>query len=147
MKVILLQDVKGLGKAGDIKEVAEGYARNFLFVKKMAEIATDSGIKRVESLRGKQAEKEKLDLEKTQELASRLEGAAVTIVAKEKDGKLFGSIQAKDIAKELKKQGFAVSEKDIRMENPIKEMGEYEIAIGLGHNIESAVSVIVESAD
>lgn len=147
MKVILLQSVKGLGKAGDIKEVAEGYARNFLIVRKLAEIASESGVKKVEALKKVQAEKDQMDLEKTQELAEQLEGRAVTIIAKAKDEKLFGSVHAKDIAKELKKENIIVSEKSIILPEPIKELGEYEVKVELDHNIEVMIMVIVESAE
>lgn len=147
MKIILLQDVKNLGKRGDIKEVSEGYARNFLFVKKLAEIATNSGLKKVDVIKKKQAEKEQLDLEKTQELASRLDGMAVVILVKEKNGKLFGSIHAKDIVKELKKENIIISEKAIILQDPLKEIGDYEVKIELEHNIEAVINVSVESAN
>lgn len=146
MKVILLQNVKGLGKAGDIKEVAEGYARNFLIVRKLAEIASESGVRRVETIKKVEAEKNQMDLQKTQELADQLDGKAVTILAKNKDGKLFGSVHAKDVAKELKKENIIVSEKSIMLPEPIKELGEYEVKIELDHNIEAMIMVIVESA-
>ena len=146
MKVILLQNVKNLGKAGDIKEVAEGYGRNFLLARKLAEIASESGVKKIETLKKAQLEKDQIDLKKTQELAEQLEGKAVTIITKAKDEKLFGSIHAKDIAKELKKENIIVSEKSIILQEPIKELGEYEIKIELDHNIEAMIMVIVESA-
>jgi large subunit ribosomal protein L9 len=145
MKVILLQDVKGLGKKGEIREAAEGYARNFLFVKKLAEIATEGGVRKVQVIKSKQAEKDQVDLEKTQELASQLEGKAITLLVKSKDGKLFGSVHAKDIAKELKKENIIISEKSIMLENPIKELGEYEVQVELDHKIEAMIVVIIES--
>ena len=146
MKVILLQDVKGLGKKGDLKEVAEGYGRNFLLARKLAEIATDGSIRKVTDIKNKQAEKNQLDLERTQELAESIEGRSVTIICKEKNGKLFGSVQAKDIASALKKEGIIVPEKSIFIENSIKETGEYEVAVKLDHAIETSVAVIVEGA-
>ena len=146
MKIILLQDIKGLGKRGDMKEVAEGYARNFLFVRNLAEMATASSMKKAEAIKNKQTEKEQLDLEKTQELASQLEGREIVISVKEKEGKLFGSIHTKDILKELKKENIIISEKSVILKNPIKELGEYEIKIELDHGIESSIMVLVESA-
>jgi len=146
MKIILLQDVKGLGKKGAIKEVAEGYARNFLFVKKLAEIATGSGLKKAEAIQKKQMEKDQSDLEKTQELADRLEGKAITLIVKAKDGKLFGSVGTKDIAKELKKENIIVPEKSIALESPIRELGEYEVKIELDHKIEAMIMVLIENA-
>ena len=147
MKIILLQDVKNLGKQGDIKEVSEGYARNFLFVKKLAEIATNSGLKKVDVIKKKQAEKEQIDLKKTQELAAQLEETAIKIVVKEKNGKLFGSIHAKDIIKELKKENIIIPAKAIILKDPIREIGDYEVKIELEHNIEAIISVSVESAN
>jgi len=146
MKIILLQDVKGLGKRGDIKEVSEGYARNFLFVKKLAEIATGSGMKKVEVIKSKQKEKEQIDLEKTQELAAQLDGKSITLLVKEKDGKLFGAVHVKDILKELKKENIILPEKSVVLESPIKELGEYEVKIELDHRIEATIAVLVESA-
>jgi len=146
MKIILLQDVKNLGKRGDVKEVSEGYARNFLFVKKLAEIANDSGLKKVVAIKEKQKEKEQMDLEKTQELADRLNGKSVTLLVKEKEGKLFGAVHAKDIVKELKKESIIIAEKSVMLENAIKELGEYEVKIELDHGIEVIIAVLVESA-
>jgi large subunit ribosomal protein L9 len=146
MKVILLQDVKGLGKKGDFKEVAEGYGRNFLLARKLAEIATEGSVRKVTDIKNKLAEKNKLDLEKTQALADSIEEMSITILCKEKKGKLFGSVQAKDIANALKKEGIIVPEKSIFIEDHIKEVGEYEVAIKLDHAIETSVAVIIEGA-
>lgn len=146
MKIVLLQDVKGLGKKGEIKEATEGYARNFLFVKKLAEVATESALKKIAGIQKKQTEKYQLDLEKTQVLADQLTEKAIVILVKAKDGKLFGSVQAKDIIKELKKENIILSEKSIILENPIKELGEYEVRVEMDHGIEAVVAVSVESA-
>jgi len=147
MKIILLQDVKGLGKKGEVKEAAEGYARNFLFVKKLAEIATEDGVRKAEVIKKKQVEKEQRDLEKTQELADQLDGKAVTINVKEKDGRLFGSVNIKDILRELKKEDIVVSDSAIILNEPIKELGEYEVRIELDHGIEASLMVLVESTN
>lgn len=143
MKVVLLADIKNIGKVGDIKEVADGFARNFLFPKKLAEMATDSAIKKAESVKQKQSEIAKKDLEATQDLASQLDGKEVVISAKAKDGKLFGSITAKNIVKELKKEKFEIKENSIILE-PIKELGEYDFKIELEHGIEVSLRLIVK---
>lgn len=145
MKVILLQNVKNLGKVGDVKEVSDGYARNFLFQRKLAEMATDSGIKNVEILKSKMAAAEQADLEKVQQLAESLQGREIVILAKEKDGKLFGSINAKTISKELKKENIDINEKMIILAEPIKEVGEYDVNIEFNHGIEALVKVVVEA--
>lgn len=145
MKVVLIQDIKNLGRRGDIKEVAEGYARNFLFTRKLAEPATETAIREAQIEKQKLIEKEQTDLEKTQELATQLEGKEIIITAKEKDGKLFGSVQAKDLVKELKKEAIILDDKAILLDSPIKEIGEYEIKIALEHGIEASIRVVVES--
>lgn len=144
MKVILLQDVKNLGKKWDIKEVSDGYARNFLLPKKLVEMAADSVLKKVDKLKEKEAHLQKEGLEKTQELASVLQGKEIVISAKEKEGKLFGSISAKDIVKVLKKDNILLPVSAIELESPIKEIGEYEIKIKLDHGIETQVSLVIE---
>jgi len=144
MKVILFQDIQNIGKAGDIKEVSAGYARNFLLPQKLAEIATDASIKNVATLKSKATALEQADLEKTQALAETLQGREIMITAKEKDGKLFGSINAKMIAKELKKENLDINEKAIQLSEPIKEVGEYDVKVELAHGIEVAIHIIVE---
>ena len=146
MKVILLQNVKGLGRAGDIKEVAEGYARNFLFGKKLAEIATGSGMKRVESINKSRAEKERMEIENAKKIALRLEGKIITIAAKAKGGKLFGSIHAKDVAKELKKENIDIEDKAIILKSQIKELGEFSAKVELGHKIEAKIVIVIKNA-
>lgn len=140
-----MQNVKNIGKMGDVKEVSDGYARNFLLPKKLAEAATEAGIKNVEVLKNKMAQVEQADLEKNQQLAESLQGREIIIQAKEKDGKLFGSVNAKTIAKELKKENLDIDEKSIILAEPIKEVGEYDVKIELGHGIEALVKVVIEA--
>lgn len=147
MKVILLTDIKGLGKRGDIKEVAEGYARNFLFTKKFAEAAREGSLKKLENIKKKEIEKEQADLEKIQELAEQLSGKEIVIKMKEKEGKLFGSVGAKDICKELKKEDIAIGEKSIILGSPLKEIGEYEVEVELTHGIEAFIKLIIEGTE
>lgn len=146
MEVILLQNVDGIGRQGDVKEVSDGYARNFLLPKKLAAMATESSLKKAEVLKKKQIESEQADLEKIQQFAESLQGREVVIQAKEKDGKLFGSINAKAIAKELLKANLKIDDKSIILPESIKELGEYGVKISFDHGIEAAIKVIVESA-
>ena len=144
MKVILLENVDNLGKAGDIKEVTGGYARNFLLPKKFAEVATPDAVKRIQIQSEKRIQQEKENLEKNQKLAEELDGREVIIKSKEKDGKLFGSVTAKDIVKALKEQKMEIEEKSIELTDPIKEIGEKEVIVRLGHGIEAKITVIIE---
>lgn len=144
MKVVLLKDIKNIGKAGDIKEVSGGYARNFLLPQKLAAPATESAVKQALDAKSKQLEAEKAEQEKTKELAKIIAGKRIIIRAKEKKGKLFGSITAKNIIQELKKEKIEISEKSIVIENPIKEIGECEVKIRLDRGIETSLMLDIE---
>ncbi|MFA6047685.1 MAG: 50S ribosomal protein L9 [Parcubacteria group bacterium] len=144
MKVIFLQDVKSVARKGDIKDVAEGYARNFLFPKKMAEMATDEAIKNVTAQKEKERVEEAKNTEKMRQLAGVLRDMEIVLKSKEKNGKLFGSISKKDIAENLKREGSEITEEKIILENPIKKIGEYKIEIKLTSDIVSYIKLKVE---
>jgi large subunit ribosomal protein L9 len=144
MKVILIQDVKDFGKKGEVKEVAEGYARNFLFPKKLVEIATEAAVRGVEMKRQKEREMEIQMLEEAKKVAEKIKGRSITIKAKDKKGKLFGSILAKDIVAELGKEDIQVEERWVKLENPIKKIGNYSVKIVPEKNIEVKLSLIVK---
>ena len=146
MKIILLQDVKNLGKKGDIKEVADGYAQNFLFPKKLAALATDNAIKNAQAQKEEEVKNEKAKNEELQKLADELKSKKIIITAKEKDGKLFGSIAAKDIAEELKKQGVDIPENSIKIKEAIKKIGNYKVRIELSKEIKTEISVEVKGS-
>jgi large subunit ribosomal protein L9 len=139
MKVILLEDVKNLGKKGDIVNVAEGYARNFLFPKKLAEQATQGGIKQVEqqkkAVEKKKAKERKIALN----LAEKLSSAQVVLsVRAGEQGKLFGSITPKDISEALKNQcKMNVDKRKIEIVEPIKSLGDYNVTIKLAPEVEA----------
>lgn len=139
MKVILTKDVKNLGRAGDVKDVAEGYARNFLIPKKLAEIATAEGVKEVEAKKASEQAKAEMEADKLRELAAKVKGKKIILKSKEKNGKLFGSITAKDIADELQRENLAVSTDCIIMKEALKKTGTYEIRIALSKDIESKI--------
>jgi large subunit ribosomal protein L9 len=146
MKVIFLQDVKNIGKTGEVKNVADGFARNFLFPKKLAESATTEAVKKVEGLKQQQAMEAKKDLEKMQQQADEISGREIVIAAKAKEGKLFGSISAKQIATELKKEKINIAAENLVLPKPIKEIGEFEVTVLLGHGIEASLNLIVKEA-
>ena len=145
MKIILLQDVENLGKEGETKEVADGFARNFLFPKKMAELATDEAVRRAEGKKQKQTEKSKAELEEAQKLAEQLEGRELFIKVKEKGGKLFGSVNEKTVADTLGDEGTNIAPENVKLAEPIREMGEYEAQISLDHGLEANVRLILVS--
>ncbi len=145
MKVVLQKDVESVGGAGDIKNVADGFARNFLIPNGLAEPATPESIAKAEEAKKEQTEKEKEDLAKAQEIAEDLDGREVVIKSKAEDDKLFGSVVAKEIVEALAAQGVKLEEKYIILVDPIKEIGEHKIKINLDHGIEVEIKVIVEA--
>lgn len=140
MKIILLQSIKGLGNIGDVKDVADGYARNFLFPKKLATIATPEAVKKANADKEKRAEENKKELEKIQKLAGEIKSKKIIIKAKEKKGKLFGSIGKKEIAEKL---GSEITEGMIELKENIKEIGEKNIEVNFGNNIKAKLKIQV----
>lgn len=148
MKVILLKKVKGLGERYDIKEVADGYARNFLLPQNLAEIASPERVGVIMERKAKEASEAQKDLEKTEALAEKLEMIEVAIKAKaQEDGTLYGSVGPKEIAAAIKKHGVTIDEKNIILKAPIKNIGEHEITIALNHGLEAPITVIVKAEE
>jgi large subunit ribosomal protein L9 len=144
MKVILTDDVEPIGRRGEVKEVKEGYARNYLLPKKLAIEATSSNLKFWQQ-QSRVLEKKELKLkESASELASRLEGAKVTIRVKAgEEGKLFGSVTSQNISDALSDMGFQISRKQIELESPLKHIGTYEVTIALHKHIKTKITVEV----
>lgn len=144
MKVILLQDVKGLGKRNDIKEVSVGYARNFLLPKNLVEITTPGALKRLLEVRAKKEEEKKVliaDLERKKEKIKDITLAFKVKVGKE--GGVFGSISAKDIKSALEEKGILSAE--AKLKKPLKELGEHQIEINLGEGIKADIKILIET--
>ena len=139
-----MQDVENLGRKNDVKETADGFARNFLFPKKLAKPASADAIKQMELEKEAAAKKEEEDLVATASVISQLDGQEIEISAKaDETGKLYGSITAAKIAKVLSDKGFIVKRKHVKLNEPIKEIGDYEVALELDHGLEAKVKVIV----
>ena len=144
MKVILLQDVKNIGNRGEIKNVSDGYFRNFLLPKKLAEVATEKAISDIKKQDAENAIKEEKDLLRTEKIAEKLDGQEFIIKAKtNKQGKLYAAISSQDIAELLNKKMFKIKKEQISAAS-IKETGEYDIVITLNHGLEVRIKIIVE---
>ena len=144
MKVILLQDVENVGKKFEVKEVKDGYARNFLIPQNLAKPATKQNAKWLESQKEAMEKEVEEDLKISQALASAIDDTEVNISVKVGDeGQLFESINSTKIAEELLKMGFNVKKSQIQLEKPIKELGEFPIKINLDHNLEVQIKVVV----
>lgn len=145
MKIILNEDVEKLGNKGELKEVKEGYARNYLFPKNLATKATKKAIKQIsEEVEAKKEEIAK-EKEEAQKKASSLESQKITIQAKaESNGKLFGALSEKIIADNIKKQtGQEVDTKQIEISEPIKQIGDYKIEIILHKEVKISIDLKV----
>ncbi len=146
MKVILKDNIEGLGKAGQIINVKDGYARNFLLPRGLALIADEKNMKLLEYQRKKIEEEAKKKLQDAQSIAERMSNITLTLKAKAgEDLKLFGSITPKDIAEALEKEGFNIDKKQINIAEPIKRIGEYEVEVKLASNVSAKVKLNVVS--
>ena len=143
MKIILLQDVKTLGKKGDVVEVSAGYARNMILPKKLGVEATPKNLNDLK-LQNQHADKvAQENLEKAQELAKDLEGKVVEVKIGE-GGKIFGSVSTKEIAAAAKEQiGFALDKKKMQLEEPIRSLGYHDVPIRLHTKVTGTLRVKV----
>jgi len=146
MRIILLNSVNNLGNKGDIKDVSEGYARNFLIPKKLAEAATVQTIEKANRMKREAEEKEKQMEENLRNIALKIQNKKIIIKAKSEKEKLFGSIGVKEICEEMKKQGFEIDEKSVILKESIKTIGEKEIIIDFGKNIKTKINLSVEKS-
>jgi len=146
MKVVLLEDLPGKGKAGEIKEVSKGYARNFLLPRGLALVATSTVIKQVESNLEKEKLEESTDRDKLVELAQQIEGREIRFKARMGDGeRLFGSITAADVAEELSQAiGSVIDKKKIDIEKSLRKTGSYEVVVKLASDLNPQITVVIE---
>jgi large subunit ribosomal protein L9 len=145
MKVILHRQVERLGTPGDVVEVADGYARNYLIPRGLAAPATKGGVRHAERLKRAHEERMRRSLEEARALAARLSGAPVRIRAKAgKEGRLFGSITAADVARELSgAAGVEVDRKRVHLAEPIRSLGAHEVTVHLHPEVNATVTLEV----
>lgn len=144
MKVILLKDVKKIGKKGDVINTSDGYARNYLFPRKLAEEATDANLHILNNKIENERKQKLAEIEAAQKVANELKGKEIKVATKlGENGKLFGAITSKDIAGEIKKQyNVEVDKKKIVMDT-IKVSGSYEIEVKLYPEVSTKMKVII----
>ena len=145
MKVILQQDVKGQGKKGQLVDISDGYARNFLLPRKLAVVATAENLNAMKQKEKARLAQEAAEKAAAMELSEKLKGCLVKIPAKAgAGGKLFGSVTTKEISEALKAQfGFDIAKSKIVLDDPIKAFGSYELKCKLGYEVTGAVNVLV----
>jgi large subunit ribosomal protein L9 len=144
MKVIFLQDVKGQGKKGEIKEVSEGYARNFLLPKGVVQIATDGAKKSLDQITASAEKKKEKEKDEFKALAARLSEMTIVIKAKAGEGgRLFGAITSKQIAEALELQKIKIDKRKIELDDPIRVLGVTKVTVKLYLDIKGTLNVQV----
>jgi large subunit ribosomal protein L9 len=144
MKVILLQDIKNTGKQGDVITVADGYARNYLFPRKLAVEAAGGALKNLEAKHAIEGRRTEKLLQQAQSQQNKLENKTVTLHAKTGAGKLYGRITSQDIADAISNDlGVKIDKRKVNLDNPIKSVGEYEVPLKLHRDITIPIKVAV----
>jgi large subunit ribosomal protein L9 len=148
MKIVLRDDVENLGHKGDVVDVADGYARNYLVPRGLAMKATKGVVAQAEAMRRNRAVKEARDVEAAQAQAAQLEGARIEISARAGEGgKLFGSVTATDVADAIQAQrGVEVDRRRVGLDEPVKELSEDDVTVKLHTDVEATVTVVVVAA-
>ena len=145
MKVILLADVKNVGRKGEVKQVKSGFGRNHLIKQNLAKLATQDLLDELdEQLREQELEATR-ELNKYMSVAEKIEGVTVFVKAKtDENGTIYGGISAKHIQKELQSIGFDVAESSINISEPFKKLGEYKVVLEFEQGIEAQINVVIE---
>lgn len=144
MEIILLENVKGVGRRGEKVKVSDGYARNFMIPNKLGIAATDAGAKIFEETQRQLARREQKERGQAEVLAQRFEGISVHVPMEVgEEDKLFGSVTSADIAEHLKEQGVEVDKRRIHLEEPLKQLGVYSVPIKLHQGVEAKIKVWV----
>ncbi len=145
MKVILKQDVKGTGKKGEILDVSDGFAKNFLFKKGLAEPASSTAVNVLTMQKEAEARRRAEEIAAIRENAKKMDKATVTVPIRcGESGKVFGSVTSKEIAARLAESGYEVDKKKILLKEPIKQAGEYNVEIRFMEGVSCKITVIVK---
>ncbi|WP_018923269.1 50S ribosomal protein L9 [Salsuginibacillus kocurii] len=144
MKVIFKQDVKGKGKKGDVKEVSEGYARNYLLKNNLAVEATKANLNALENKKEQERQKEAQELEDAKNLKEELENTTVEMTAKAGEaGRLFGAVSNKQVADKLKKMGYTIDKRKIEMKDPIRNLGVTKVPVKIHPEVTATLNIRV----
>ncbi len=144
MKVLLCEDIRKLGWLGDVVDVAEGYARNYLLPQGLAKVATEGNIRSIAEEKAKRAELRLKERKRLETAATAVEGAEAVVAAKANEhGVLFGSVTEKMIAANLREQGFEVADEIVRLSEHIKQVGSHEVTLKFADDVTTTVNVVV----
>ncbi len=147
MQVLFIQDVRGIARKGDIKQVKDGYFQNFLAPRKLAVIASDSMTKQAQKMRQQSVVQKERLVEDAQAVKKKLEGLTIKIVSKANGDKLYGSVAEKDVAEAvLKKSKVELDKSNVKMDEHIKTVGSHTVVIHLTEGVEANITVDVQGA-
>ena len=147
MEVLLKRSIDNLGRLGDVVSVRKGYGRNYLLPLGFAVPVTKANLQQIEKERALALSEEKARISNIRELAERIEQTSVTIEGRaNEDGHLFGSVNVAQIAAALRDKGFAIEEKQIRLESPLKEIGVFDVIVHLHNDVDATTKVWVVQA-
>jgi large subunit ribosomal protein L9 len=148
VKVILNQEVRGVGAPGDIIEVADGYGRNYLLPRNLARLATEGAVRQAEGIRARRVAREIADLEQAQTIAAHLESLRVVIPAKAgTEGRLFGSVTTPQIVEAVERTGgTSIDRRRIHLDAPIKQIGSHQVTVRLHPEVEATVNLEIVPA-
>jgi len=146
MRVLLCEDIKRLGWLGDIVEVSEGYARNYLLPQGLAKVATEANVRAIAKEKARRAEHRIQERNRLEEAAKSADGAEAVLAARANEqGVLFGSITAGQIAANLREQGFEVADQVVELPEHIKQVGSHSVTLRFADGLTATVSVVVVS--
>ncbi len=144
MKIILMEDVPALGRRGEVREVATGYARNFLLPKKLAVEATDANLRNLEQIKRQRVREETKAREDAQAAAARIAALSMTVTTRaSEDGRLYGSVSAQEVVSFLERNGISVEKRRVLLEEPIKALGDYQVGVRLHGDVTASLPVSV----
>ena len=144
MKVLLCEDIDRLGWLGDVVEVKTGYARNYLLPQGLAKVANEASIRSIAEEKARRAEQRKLEGKRLEEAVKAIEGAEAVIAAKANElGHLFGSVSERQIAENLREQGFEVRDEIVQLPEHIKEIGTHSVTLKFRDNLTATINVVI----
>jgi large subunit ribosomal protein L9 len=144
MRILLCDDIRGLGWLGDVVDVNDGYARNYLLPQGLGKPATDANLRAIAKDKAARAEQRKLEAEKLQKVAEAVEGAEAVVAAKANElGVLFGSVGPSQIAQNLREQGFEVADEDVALGEHLKNVGTAQVKLKFANELTANISVVV----
>lgn len=145
MKILLTANIKNIGRKGDVRSVRHGYARNYLIPQGLARLANQDALDEIEEQLRAQEQEASKELSSIQNLAEKIDGITISINAKaDENNTLYKGVSEKEIVKILSKNGYDIKKENVKIDKPLKEIGEFPVGLELGHGIEVTFNLVIE---